>query len=125
MPICLLLPRFSGRGQLNYVPTEEKIKERKKEIYCRVGYHSDLLPWHASYAKRKLIVAFMEQARQDIESHIGDDQAGHDFKHNTVAYFSLSVAMRACLLQFEGELLGRRGGMLRAASWALWAGGAL
>jgi hypothetical protein len=35
------------------------------------------------------------------------------------------VAMRACLLQFEGELLGRIGGMLRAASWALWAGGAL
>jgi hypothetical protein len=54
-----------------------------------------------------MIVAFMKQVRQDIESHIGDDQAGHD----TIVYFPLSVVTRACLLQLEGELLGRSGGM--------------
>jgi hypothetical protein len=39
-----LLPRFLGRGQLNCMSTKEKIKEGKKEIYCKVGYHSGLLP---------------------------------------------------------------------------------
>jgi hypothetical protein len=51
-------------------------------------------------------VAFMKKVWQDIETHIGDDQAGHD----TTVYFPLSVVVRACLLQLESELLGRSGG---------------
>jgi hypothetical protein len=66
------MPRFSRRGQLNLHATKEKIKERKRKYI-----EWDILAWHARYAKRKLIVAFMEQVRQDIESQIGDDQ-GHD-----------------------------------------------